>query len=277
MMDLVKGFLKGLGYMFYIMNPKEHLYENVKDVPDYYKEVTPAFIFVIIVEQVLHLIRGKKLMRLNDSVTNISQGILVELFKIPLYGVELLFYTWIYNHWRIYSLPWNSVWTWILCWIGTDFCFYWMHRATHQISFLWLFHEPHHSSEEFNLTVPLRLSVFTSSALWLTYFPMAFFIPPSIFLVHYQLNIIFQYWLHSEYIPRLGILEYIFVTPSHHRVHHGRNRRCIDKNFGSFFILWDHLFGTFEPEGDMKIVFGVTKPLQTFNPIMVQFNYLGNI
>ncbi|GFX44608.1 alkylglycerol monooxygenase [Trichonephila clavipes] len=107
-----------------------------------------------------------------------------------------------------------------------------------KISLLWLFHEPHHSSEEFNLTVPLRLSVFTSSALW--------------------------------YIPRLGILEYIFVTPSHHRVHHGRNRRCIDKNFGSFFILWDHFFGTFEPEGDMKIAFGVTKPLQTFNPIMVQ-------
>ncbi|GFX44611.1 alkylglycerol monooxygenase [Trichonephila clavipes] len=99
-------------------------------------EVTPAFIFVIVLEQVLHLIRGKKLMRLNDSVTNISQGILVELFKIPLYGVELLFYTWIYNNWCIYSLPWNSAWTWILCLIGTDFCFYWMHRATHRKSYV---------------------------------------------------------------------------------------------------------------------------------------------
>ncbi|GBM02362.1 Alkylglycerol monooxygenase [Araneus ventricosus] len=228
-MDLANDLLRRLGFMFYVMDPRDHLYEKVSDVPDYYKEVTPAFIFVIILEQVLHLIRGKKLMRLNDSVTNISQGILVELFKIPLYGAELILYTWIYNNWRIGTLPWNSPWPWILCMVLTDFFFYWMHRITHQVSIMWWFHEPHHSSEEFNLTVPLRLSVFTSSALWLTYLPMAFFIPPSTFLVHYQLNIIFQYWLHSEYVPQLGILEYVFVTPSHHRVHHGRNRRCIDK------------------------------------------------
>ncbi|GIX85102.1 alkylglycerol monooxygenase, partial [Caerostris extrusa] len=190
---------------------------------------------------------------------------------IPLYGTELLLYTWIYNNWRICSLPWNSPWTWILCMVLTDFFFYWMHRAAHQISIIWLFHEPHHSSEEFNLTVPLRLSIVTTSTLWLTYVPIGFLIPPSVFLVHYQLNVIFQYWLHSEYIPRLGILEYVFVTPSHHRVHHGRNRRCIDKNFGSIFILWDRLFGTFEDEGNQKIHFGVTKPLQTFNPITIQF------
>ncbi|CAL1262800.1 unnamed protein product [Larinioides sclopetarius] len=274
MMELANDLLRKLGYMFYVMDPRDHLYEKVSDVPDYYKEVTPAFIFVIILEQVLHLIRGKELMRLNDSVTNISQGILVELFKIPLYGAELIVYTWIYNNWRISTLPWNSPWTWILCMVLTDFLFYWMHRITHQVSIMWWFHEPHHSSEEFNLTVPLRLSVFTSSALWMTYLPMAFFIPPSTFLVHYQLNVIFQYWLHSEYIPHLGILEYVFVTPSHHRVHHGRNRRCIDKNFGSFFILWDRLFGTFEPEGDQKIAFGVTKPLQSFNPIAIQTNHI---
>ncbi|CAL1262798.1 unnamed protein product [Larinioides sclopetarius] len=274
MMELANDLLRKLGYMFYVMDPRDHLYEKVSDVPDYYKEVTPAFIFVIILEQVLHLIRGKELMRLNDSVTNISQGILVELFKIPLYGAELIVYTWIYNNWRISTLPWNSPWTWILCMVLTDFLFYWMHRITHQVSIMWWFHEPHHSSEEFNLTVPLRLSVFTSSALWMTYLPMAFFIPPSTFLVHYQLNVIFQYWLHSEYIPHLGILEYVFVTPSHHRVHHGKNRRCIDKNFGSFFILWDRLFGTFEPEGDQKIAFGVTKPLQSFNPIAIQTNHI---
>ncbi|XP_035225133.1 alkylglycerol monooxygenase-like [Stegodyphus dumicola] len=216
-------------------------------------------------------------MRLNDSVTNISQGILVELFKIPLFGTELIMYTYIYNNWRIYALPWDSVWTWILCMIVTDFCFYWMHRATHQVSILWVFHEPHHSSEEFNLTVPLRLSVFTSAALWLTYVPMAFFIPPSIYLVHYQMNIIFQYWLHTELIISLGVIEYVFVTPSHHRVHHGRNRRCIDKNFGSLFILWDRIFGTFEPEGNKAISYGVTQPIQTFNPISIQTNHLQTI
>ncbi|KAG8192650.1 hypothetical protein JTE90_009682 [Oedothorax gibbosus] len=275
--DLAKNFVKRLGLMWYIMDPNEHLYEHVKDVPDYYKEVTPAFIFVIFFEQFLHFIQGKRLMRLNDSVTNISQGILVELFKIPLYGIELIFYVWIYNNLRVFSLPWNSPWTWLLCMVVNDFLFYWMHRGTHQISILWYFHEPHHSSEEYNLTTPLRLSIFTTAGFWIAYLPMAFFIPPSTFFVHHQLNVIFQYWLHSEYIPRLGYLEYVFVTPSHHRVHHGRNRRCIDKNFGSIFILWDRIFGTFEPEGTEKINFGVTKPLQTFNPITIQTNHLQTI
>uniref|UniRef100_A0A2L2YEN4 Alkylglycerol monooxygenase n=1 Tax=Parasteatoda tepidariorum TaxID=114398 RepID=A0A2L2YEN4_PARTP len=216
-------------------------------------------------------------MRLNDSVTNISQGILIEIFKIPVRGAELLLYTWIYNNWRLHALPWDSPWTWLTCMVTTDFLFYWMHRATHQCSILWQFHEPHHSSEDFNLTTPLRLSIFTSCTMWLTYLPMAFFIPPSVFLVHYQLNVIFQYWLHSEYIPRLGVLEYVFVTPSHHRVHHGRNRWCIDKNFGSIFILWDRLFGTFEPERNTKIVYGVTTPLRTFSPIQIQTGVLQNI
>ncbi|XP_054711904.1 alkylglycerol monooxygenase-like [Uloborus diversus] len=276
-MNWVRTFPTKLGYMWYLMNPYDHLFENVDSVPDYYKEVTPAFIFVIILEQCIRLLQGRKIMRLNDSVANICQGMLVELFKIPLYGIELIVYTWIYNNWRFCTLPWDSIWTWILCLICTDFGFYWMHRATHQISILWLFHEPHHSSEDYNMTTPLRLSIFTSSTLWLTYLPMAFAVPPSTFLVHYQLNVIFQYWLHTDLVKTLGIIEYVFVTPSHHRVHHGRNRRCIDKNFGSVFILWDRMFGTFELEKDEKIIYGVTQPLKTFNPIHIQTNHLQTI
>lgn len=265
---------KRTGYMFYIMNPKEHVFEKLEQVPDYYKEVTPSFMIVIMLEAVFRFLGKKPLLRVNDTITNICQGMIVEIFKIPLQGVELIVYMWIYSNFRITTLPWDSVWTWLIGMVGADFFFYWMHRATHQISFLWNFHEPHHSSEDYNLTTPMRLSVLTSSNFWYTYFPLAVAIPPQVFLVHYQLVIIYQYWLHLEMIPPLGALEYVLNTPSLHKVHHGRNRRCIDKNFGSIFSLWDVMFGTFERETEDDIKYGVTTPLKSFNTFWIQTNFL---
>ncbi|XP_023214083.1 alkylglycerol monooxygenase-like [Centruroides sculpturatus] len=142
-----------------------------------------------------------------------------------------------------------------------------------EIHFLWAVHQTHHSSEEFNLSTALRQSVPQDFVMWISYIPIALFIPPPIYAVHVQFNLLYQFWIHNEFINTLGPLEYIINTPSHHRVHHGRNRYCIDKNYAGVLIIWDRMFGTFEPESD-KVVYGLTHPINTFNPVKVQFGHL---
>lgn len=187
-------------------------------------------------------------------------------------------YEWLYQY-RMFDLSWNSLSTWIGAFILVDFAYYWVHRANHEVNIFWAAHQLHHSSEEYNLTVPMRLSLFQRAAYIGFYQSLALlgFPLPSV-MVHASLNYIFQFWVHTELIKSLGPLEYIFNTPSHHRVHHGANKWCLDKNYGSVFIIWDRMFGTFQAEKDDEpIVYGLTDQPQTVNIVWHEFYYLGII
>lgn len=147
-------------------------------------------------------------------------------------GVLHYAYCKIYESWIIYELPWDSPTTWYVAALATDFGYYWVHRASHEVSFFWAKHQVHHSSEEYNLTTALRQSALQHTLAWPFYLPMAFFVPPSIFLVHQQFNTMFQFWIHTELVDDLGPLEWVLNTPKHHRIHHGE---CVEWTMFSCF------------------------------------------
>ncbi|GAB6018612.1 hypothetical protein CHUAL_000297 [Chamberlinius hualienensis] len=148
-------------------------------------------------------------------------------------------------------------------------------KSTHilKINIMWAAHQVHHSSEDYNLGTALRQSALQHCTSWLFYLPLAPFIPPQMFIAHLQFNTLYQFWIHAAVVGKLGPLEWILNTPSHHRVHHGRNRYCIDKNYAGTLIIWDRIFGTFEPENE-EVVFGLTHTLESFDPIYVQLCHL---
>lgn len=186
--------------------------------------------------------------------------------KTVLIGTSLFFYEWI--PWK---LP-NAWWTWILAYLGVDLCNYLAHRAAHKQRFWWATHVTHHSSEFLNLSTSFRNS-------WTQHLKMVFFlplwlsgVPPLLIFTCYQIDLLYQFWIHTEAIPKLPRwFEYLFVTPSHHRVHHGRNEAYIDKNFGTTFIFWDRLFGTFREENEQP-VYGITKPLASSGIVYLNFH-----
>ncbi|XP_034951117.1 alkylglycerol monooxygenase-like [Chelonus insularis] len=266
--------IKNLGKFLYIVNPYETTFEFLAEVPDYQQQIWIPFFILIILEQLILFIRKKSSFRLNDHITSLSHWILQESGRIFFLGAEYYVYIHIYNEYRIWSLPWNSLWTWYITVIGVDFCYYWVHRANHEIHLLWSQHQVHHSSEEFNLVVGLRQSIMQQWCSFMFYLPLALFIPPSHFITHHQLNLIYQLWLHTTLFNHLGPLEYIFNTPRHHRVHHGCNIYCLDKNYGGVFIIWDRMFGTFaEEQIKEEIIYGLVVSPQTFNPIYLQVFY----
>ncbi|VDM56403.1 unnamed protein product [Angiostrongylus costaricensis] len=182
-------------------------------------------------------------------------------------------YSSVYERIHIIELPKDSATTWILCFFTQDLVYYLGHRAvhgnfSHKAGVLWSFHQMHHSSEYYNLSTALRQGVVQDFVMVLFDLLQALVIPPNIFIVHRYLNLLYQFWLHSNAVPYLGPLEYFLNTPSSHRVHHGRNPYCIDKNYGGTLIIWDRLFGTYEPERrDEEIAYGLVTPVASFSQI----------
>jgi alkylglycerol monooxygenase len=189
-------------------------------------------------------------------------------------GSVLFFYVYLYqfNLVAINDLL-SSVFVWVLTFITIDFIFYWYHRCSHRVRFLWAVHMNHHSSEEMNFSVSLRQAWFGP----LTKIPFFMFMPLLGFdpIITAAAGIILTLWGvlgHTQWINRLGPLEYIFVTPSAHRVHHGSNEEYLDKNYGNFLIIWDRLFGTFADEKS-KVVYGIVDNVKTFNPLKITFQF----
>lgn len=270
--DIV-GQLKNAGKFWYIVNPFETTFEFPHQVPDYYQQIWIPFFFLIVLEQMILTAKyKKKSFRLNDQVTSFSHWIFQESGRIFFRGAEYYVYILIYDNYHLWNLPWNSIWTWYITALGVDFCYYWVHRSNHEVHFLWAHHQVHHSSEEFNLAVSLRQSVLQHWCNFIFYLPLAFFIPPSHFIAHHQFNLIYQFWIHTTIIDNLGPLELIFNTPKHHRVHHGCNLYCLDKNYGGVLIIWDRLFGTFMEEKD-EIIYGLVGSPRSFNPLYLQTFY----
>ncbi|XP_004931255.1 alkylglycerol monooxygenase-like [Bombyx mandarina] len=276
--DFVTDHLKGVGRLFYINSPQDSMFEKKDDVPNFFKQSWPYFFIFMILEHIVLRLEGKPGVRLNDGITSISHGIFQECGRIIWRGAESYLYTWIYTNYRLVELPWDSTLTWYAAALGVDFCYYWMHRACHEVHILWAQHQVHHTSEDFNMGVGIRQSVLQGWCGFIFYLPLAFAIPPAQFVVHHQFSYLYMFWIHTEAIKSLGPLEYILNTPSHHRVHHGSNKYCLDVNYGGVLIVWDRLFGTFKPETDkIEIVYGLIYNQPSFNPLYLQSFYNGYV
>lgn len=168
-----------------------------------------------------------------------------------------------------FKFPADAWWTWVALLFVDDLVYYVFHRASHEIRLFWNFHVVHHSSEHYNLSVAVRQSWFSGVLHWLFYAPIMFAgFAPWMFAVVHGLNLIYQFWIHTKFIKRLGWLEWVLNTPSHHRVHHGVNEDYLDRNYGGIFIFWDRLFGTFTDERE-EPRFGIIKPIRGYNPLWI--------
>ncbi|CAJ0941290.1 unnamed protein product, partial [Mesorhabditis belari] len=246
-----------LRHTFYLISPYETTVHSIDDVPNYNIQVSVWwFVFIVVELLLLRLSNHDDRFALNDSITSICAGMLSQCFKLPL----------------------ESPWTWILCLFFQDFMYYLGHRAVHEMGFFWGLHTIHHSSEYYNYTTALRQAAIQDAGLAFYDCLQAFFIPPPIFLVHRYFSEIFQFIMHTSLLGDMGPLGLVLNTPSHHRVHHGRNPYCIDKNFGGVFIIWDRLFGTFEAERkEDPPVYGLIHPENNFNQIWLQFHTLWDL
>lgn len=212
------------------------------------------------------------LYRFADTLSNLSNGVIEEILNFIPKAILLALYVPLSQLWS--SSPFNnySVTTWILCYVLDDFIYYWFHRWTHRTQLGWAAHAVHHQSEEYNLSVALRQSAFQSTFnIPLQLIPALLGFPVEVMLGCIAINLVYQFWIHTKLIGRMGIFEWIMNTPSHHRVHHAVNPRYLDKNYAGTFIIWDKVFGTFQEEdpGEEE-VYGVTEQLQTFNPFEAQ-------
>lgn len=262
--------------LFYLVHPNETYYKELDEVPDLVAESGNWFLVLMMLEQIVYLIKeGRFNGRLSDGITSISAGIIHVLPVILSRQLHVITYDWIYKNFLIYDMGHDNVWSFLLTFLFVDMMYYWFHRAAHEVNLFWAAHQTHHSSEDYNLSTAFRQSIFQKYTSWFFYLPLAFFVPPSTYLVHTYLNLVYQFWIHTEIIGNLGPLEYILNTASHHRVHHGRNPYCIDKNYAGVLIIWDRMFGTFAAErvGE-ELAYGLVHPVETFNPTYLQiFNY----
>ncbi len=231
----------------------------------------PMYFTLMAVELVYESVSKRRTYRLHDAVTNINTGVLQQLTNTFIAIFKIGIYTWIYENGALFELG-QTAWTFVIAMIFWDLCYYWEHRMAHEISLFWGGHVVHHQSEDYNLSVALRQT--STGFIW--GFP--FFIPMALLGVHpiqFALaggfNLLYQFWIHTEHINRLPRwFEAIFNTPSHHRVHHGRDPKYIDRNYGGILIIWDRLFGTFQIEEE-RPNYGITTPLKSWNPVYANF------
>ncbi len=233
----------------------------------------PVFFLLIGIELLIDKSKKTGYYRLNDALSNINAGITEQVTGAFLKAFVVGVYAWIFDHYKVTTIP-PTLLNWTILFIGIDFFYYWFHRLAHEINVLWGGHVVHHQSEEYNLSVALRQGAFQKFGSFLFYLPLAFIgFDPVMFIIISQFQTLYQFWIHTKTIHLLPKpIEYIFNTPSHHRVHHGRNPKYIDKNHGGTLIIWDRMFGTFQKEEE-EVVYGITKPLKTWNPLRAQLDF----
>ena len=238
--------------------------------------VMPIFLILILLEKAYGYYKGEDTAPNMDSVASVSSGMVNSVKDVLGLSITLISYDWIVSKIAIFNLE-ASVTAYIIGFIVIDFYGYWSHRLSHQINFLWNKHAIHHSSEEFNLACALRqpVSSFVNLFTFLL-IPAAFLgVPAKVIAITLPIHLFLQFWYHTKHIKKIGFLEKILVSPSHHRVHHAINPEYMDKNHSQIFIFWDKLFGTFQEELEtVPPVFGITRPANTWNPIRINFQHL---
>jgi sterol desaturase/sphingolipid hydroxylase (fatty acid hydroxylase superfamily) len=229
----------------------------------------PFFLALIVLEFAVGLARGRNTYRLNDALASIGLGVMSQVTGVFGRLLRIGLYTLAFEHVALFQLPADSLWVWLFALVFYDFCYYWLHRAGHRVGVLWAAHAVHHQSEDYNLSTALRQ---TSSGFllgWVFYLPMAVLgVPPLVFATVALIDLLYQYWVHTQQIGKLGWFDRWFCSPSNHRVHHAVNERYLDKNYGGILVVWDRLFGTFAEEDDAEApVYGTRAPLRSFDPL----------
>ncbi|WP_457440505.1 sterol desaturase family protein [Pseudomonas sp. TE3786] len=242
---------------------------------NYVLYAVPFFFLLIALELLADRWRGLSTYRLADAINSLSAGVLSTTVGLLTKVVGLLTYTFAWQHWGLLELSAQSLWVWVFAFVFYDFCYYWNHRLGHERNVLWAAHSVHHQSEEYNLSTALRQTSTGWIFGWIFYLPMALLgVPPLVFLTVAALNLLYQFWVHTRHVPKLGWFEWVFISPSNHRVHHAQNAVYMDRNYGGVFIVWDRLFGTFQEELDEEpVVFGVTTPLASWNPLWANLQF----
>ncbi|QMW02905.1 sterol desaturase family protein [Spirosoma foliorum] len=233
----------------------------------------PLFLFFIGVEYLVAKRQKKTYFQFNNSIANLNVGIAERLLDSFTVGVFYFWYDYLHRHYAFLDIR-ASAWGWIGVFIATDFVWYWYHRLAHEINVFWAVHIVHHQSDDFNYTVSARITVFQAilrTGFW-SILPIIGF-PPAMITTILLLHGLYPFFIHTRTIGKLGWLEYILVTPSHHRVHHASNPEYLDKNYGDVLIIWDKLFGTFVEENE-EPVYGLTKPLDSHSFLWQHFHGL---
>lgn len=239
--------------------------------------VMPVFLILIIIEKLYGHYKGEDTAPNMDAVSSVSSGMVNSLKDVLGLSITLISYDWIASKIALFELE-ATVLTYLIGFIAIDFYGYWSHRLSHQINFLWNKHAIHHSSEEFNLACGLRqpISSFVNLFTFLLIPAALLGVPAKVIAITLPIHLFLQFWYHTKHIKKIGFLENILVSPSHHRVHHALNPEYMDKNHSQIFIFWDKLFGTFQAELDsVPPVFGITRPARTWNPIRINFQHLS--
>jgi len=252
---------------------------DTAQIPDLLTPAVPFFLVSVIVEAlVMKRLKdeGRPVVghTVKDTAASLSMGLGNLFVNILWKGVAFSFYTLLY---QLTPLRMGTgVAAWVLLFFADDFCYYWYHRVSHECRLFWASHVVHHSSQHYNLSTALRQP-------WVTMTTLPFWVPlalvgfsPAQIVIMQSISLLYQYWIHTEAIQRLGPLEWVLNTPSHHRVHHASNLQYLDKNYGGILIIWDRLFGTFAPEVE-KPVYGLTKNINTFNPVRIAFHEFAAI
>jgi len=225
----------------------------------------PVFFILIGIELWVAKRRGRRLYRFEDSITDLACGISSQISAVLFKPFLAAGFAGLFSRFAPWQLESSSIWTWVLCFVGVDFAYYWWHRLSHEVNFLWAEHAVHHQSEEYNLSVALRQAFFTQFTSFPFYAPLALLgVPPLVIGTVIAINTLYQFWIHTELVDRLPRFETLFNAPMHHRVHHAINPRYLDKNYAATFIIWDKLFGTYIEETE-KPVYGTVKPIRSFN------------
>lgn len=230
---------------------------------------TPFFFALIALEFIVARWRGKPAYRSNDAINSIGLGVMSQIAGVFLKLLTIGIYAWCVEHLALFALPASSVWVWISGLLLYDFLYYWLHRMGHEVNILWAAHVVHHQSEEYNLSTALRQTSTGGLLGWVFYLPMALLgYPLEVFVIVALIDLLYQFWVHTEQIGKLGWFDRVFCSPSNHRAHHATNDRYLDHNYGGILIVWDRLFGTFIEEDEREPpVYGTRSPLRSWNPL----------
>jgi len=230
----------------------------------------PGFILLMVAEAVFDAVMRRDLYEVKDTAASLTMGMGNVLAGLLSKGMVFVIFTWVHRF-AIFPIGYQW-WAWMLAFFADDFSYYWFHRTSHECRFFWASHVVHHSSQRYNLSTALRQTWtggFCSFIFWL-WMPLVGFQPIMVFTMQ-AFSLLYQFWIHTETVRRVGVLELVMNTPSHHRVHHATNPQYIDRNHAGILIIWDRLFGSFEPERE-PCIYGLTSNIGSYNPLRIAFH-----
>ena len=239
----------------------------------------PVFMLTVAAEALIAWRQKRAVYDIPDALTSLHAGVLSRLAEAFFRTLTFALYLFVWDNYRATELSPANPLVWVFALLAYDLAYYWTHRLGHEMNVMWASHVVHHSSEYFNLSTALRQSSTGVILHWAILLLLAVAgVPPQVYGVVALIDLLYQYWVHTELIGKLGWLDRIMVTPSNHRVHHGQNDYCIDRNYGGIFIIWDRIFGTFVEERDHeKIVYGIRRPLQSYNALWANVHIYADL